>query len=331
MCLSGSSSKEGMVIDTCHATTASSTDGQTSPLTETSSLSLSDSTSKRTRKSSKQMSEARIRAKREREDYSRRFKKAFKEATRVVQGRKVGGPSNETVQQVINRLNAEYNLNGKRKLFIEYIEKVVLPLYPNISKTTKFDHVSGRLLCGPVILKVDSGPGRIVASEESISKRADFLEMGLFILMGLPNATSVQQEMDALYGAFKSATYARGEIILMEKMRDQANGRSRMVGFNNLASVVNGRQKMDVSLKPFDKRLTKESILGLKKKVGLFRIQECVTYKKCVMIGTATGECCSRGIKEKYDDLLALSKVNRLQAAVFSATISIASQLCKES
>ncbi len=78
-------------------------------------------------------------------------------------------------------------------------------------------------------------------------------------------------------------------------MRDQANGRSRMVGFNNLASVVNGRQKMDVSLKPFDKRLTKESILGLKKKVGLFRIQECVTYKKCVMIGTATGECCSRG------------------------------------
>ncbi len=117
MCLSGSSSKEGMVIDTCHATsTASSTDGQTSPLTETSSLSLSDSTSKRTRKTSKQVSEARIRAKRESEDYSRRFKKAFKEATRVVQGRKVGGPSNETVQQVINRLNAEYNLNGKRKL-----------------------------------------------------------------------------------------------------------------------------------------------------------------------------------------------------------------------
>ncbi|KAI2492854.1 hypothetical protein MHU86_21695 [Fragilaria crotonensis] len=102
-------------------------------------------------------------------------------------------------------------------LFIEYIEKVVLPLYPNISKTTKFDPVNGRLLCGPVILKVDSGPGRIVASEESISKRADFLEMGLYILMGLPNATSVQQEMDALYGAFKSATYARGEVILIEK------------------------------------------------------------------------------------------------------------------
>jgi hypothetical protein len=41
---------------------------------------------------------------------------------------------------------------------------------------------------------------------ESISKRAEFLELGLLILMGLPNATSVNQEMDALYGAFKSAT-----------------------------------------------------------------------------------------------------------------------------
>jgi hypothetical protein len=78
---------------------------------------------------------------------------------------------------------------------------------------------TGKLLCGPVILKVDSGPGRIIANLESISKRAEFLELGLLILMGLPNATSVNQEMDALYGAFKSATYARGEIILTERLR----------------------------------------------------------------------------------------------------------------
>ena len=359
MCLSGSSSKEGMVIDTCHATsTASSTDGQTSPLTETSSLSLSDSTSKRTRKTSKQVSEARIRAKREREDYSRRFKKAFKEATRVVQGRKVGGPSNETVQQVINRLNAEYNLNGKRKLFIEYIEKVVLPLYPNISKTTKFDHVSGRLLCGPVILKVDSGPGRIVASEESISKRADFLEMGLFILMGLPNATSVQQEMDALYGAFKSATYARGEIILMEKMRDQADHQSRMLdeeaddddeatdeqvdganhtgraegalslGFNDLATVVNGRENEDVSLKPFEKCFTRESILGSWRKVGFVPFTRmCLANKKVRHeLGQQQANVALEELKEKYDALLARSKDNGLNAGVFSATIPVASR-----
>jgi hypothetical protein len=90
--------------------------------------------------------------------------------------------------------------------FIEYIEKVLLPLYPNISKTTEFNPVNGKLLRGPVILKVDSGPGQIVASEESISKREVFLEMGIFILVGLPSATSVQQEMDALYASFKSST-----------------------------------------------------------------------------------------------------------------------------
>ena len=59
----------------------------------------------------------------------------------------------------------------------------------------------------------------MIANMESISKRVKFLEQGLFILMGLPNATSVNQEMDALYGAFKSAFYARGEVILTERLR----------------------------------------------------------------------------------------------------------------
>jgi hypothetical protein len=122
MYLSGSvskHSKEGMVIDittTTASTTAAPTDERTSPLTETSSSSFSVST-KRTRKTSKQAGNARIEAKREREDYNCRFKEAFKEATRVVQEKKEGKkPSRETAQQVVTRLNAEYNLNGKRKL-----------------------------------------------------------------------------------------------------------------------------------------------------------------------------------------------------------------------
>jgi hypothetical protein len=46
------------------------------------------------------------------------------------------------------------------------------------------------------------------------------LEKGLYILLGLPNATAVQQEMDALYGAFKSALYVRGEAILTHKLKE---------------------------------------------------------------------------------------------------------------
>ncbi|KAI2493647.1 hypothetical protein MHU86_20900 [Fragilaria crotonensis] len=50
------------------------------------------------------------------------------------------------------------------ELLNQYIETVILPLYPNINKTAIFDE-RGSLLQGPVILKVDAGPGRIVSSE----------------------------------------------------------------------------------------------------------------------------------------------------------------------
>jgi hypothetical protein len=106
-------------------------------------------------------------------------------------------------------------------LFNDYITRVILPLYPNISKTAVFDPQTGKLLCGPVVLKVDSGPGRIVATAASLACREAFHEMGLFILAGLPNATGVQQEMDALYGPFKSATYARGEMVLTRKLQER--------------------------------------------------------------------------------------------------------------
>ena len=94
-------------------------------------------------------------------------------------------------------------------LFNDYVEQVVLQMYPpNISKTATFDSITGKLLCVLVILKVDTGPGRIIANMARTSKRAEFLELGSLILMGLLNATSVNQEMDALFGAFKSETYA---------------------------------------------------------------------------------------------------------------------------
>ena len=57
-----------------------------------------------------------------------------------------------------------------------YIETVIVPLYPNMSKTTIFDPpFSGKLNQGPVILKVDAGPGRIVSSETILLKREEFL------------------------------------------------------------------------------------------------------------------------------------------------------------
>jgi hypothetical protein len=82
-----------------------------------------------------------------------------------------------------------------------------VPLYPNMNKTAVFDLIIGNLHQGLEILKVDARPGRIVLSEAILSKREQLFERGLIILIDLPNATTVKQEMDALYGPFKSATY----------------------------------------------------------------------------------------------------------------------------
>ena len=54
-------------------------------------------------------------------------------------------------------------------LLNEYTEKVIVPLYPNMKKTAVFDHVTGKLNQGPVILKVDAGPGIIVLSDKDMS------------------------------------------------------------------------------------------------------------------------------------------------------------------
>ena len=150
----------------------------------------------------------------------------------------------------------------------------------------------------------------MIANEVCITtKRTEFLEMGLLILMGLPNATSVNQEMDALYGPFKTATYARGELILTERLRlkglqnsaraeaqatEQEEGNDDdnddlhrtptvqvSMGFHDLVTVVNGKHDDEIENKPFEKYFTKERIIASLTKVGFVPFtQNCVHSKK---------------------------------------------------
>ena len=239
-------------------------------------------------------------------------------------------------------------------LFNDYIERVVLPLYPNISKIAKFDP-NGKLLCGPVILKVDSGPGRIIANLDSISKRAAFRELGLLILMGLPNATSVNQEMDALYGAFKSATYARGEVILTERMRlrglertaaaaaaatvDGANPAAPpatltafAMGFEDLATVVDGKDTDDVSMKPFTRTFTREKILRSWSKVGFCPFtRSCIQGKKVRHeLGQASQDKALEDLHESYADVVSRVDQDGLNAGIFDGRIPVTKNVNRE-
>jgi len=228
-------------------------------------------------------------------------------------------------------------------LLNDYIHQVILPLYPNISKTTAFDTRTGKLLHGPVILKLDSGPGRIVASYDSILKREALAEMGLLIMSGLPNATSVQQEMDALYGAFKSATYDRGEMVLMEKMRKRGvatrNGNVRVaaaaaasiltLGFEDLATIVNGHADDDISRRPFDKNFTKEKIVQAWCKVGFVPFtRNCLSNKKVRHeLGQTVANKELESLQVRYDNLVSVAERQGLNGGVFDVALPVSRQL----
>ena len=77
------------------------------------------------------------------------------------------------------------------------------------------------------------------------------LEKGLMIMMGfLPNGgTRIQQDLDAFYGAFKAATYARGKKVVQRKLRARGLARRNAekqvwslavlnLDFNGLAMIV---------------------------------------------------------------------------------------------
>jgi hypothetical protein len=212
-------------------------------------------------------------------------------------------------------------------LLNQYIESVIVPLYPNMHKTAIFDPVTGKLNQGPVILKLDAGPGRIVSNDAILRKREDLFERGLIILMGLPNATSVQQEMDALYGPFKSATYARGEKVVQAKLRsrglarrigDQQQGTALSLDFGDLATIVNGASDDLIQNRPFDCHFTKAKILSSWAKIGFVPFtRSCLKNPKVRReLGQHTRDEVLESLQLRYDVL-----VDNVEAAGFNPGI----------
>ena len=218
-------------------------------------------------------------------------------------------------------------------LLNQYIESVIVPLYPNMNKTAVFDPISGKLNQGPVILKLDAGPGRIVSSPAILQKREELFERGLVILMGLPNATSVQQEMDALYGAFKSSTYARGEKVIQEKLRirglarrnnEVQQGAALNLDFCDLATIVNGVPGNHIKDRPFDCHFSKEKILPSWAKIGFAPFtRRCLTNVKVRKeLGQHVRDEGLERIQFRYDVLVdVVESQGGFNPGVFDATI----------
>ncbi|KAI2497543.1 hypothetical protein MHU86_16946 [Fragilaria crotonensis] len=219
-------------------------------------------------------------------------------------------------------------------LLNSYIEDVLLPLYPNINKR----HLSmQQLLAGPVVLKLDSGPGRIVASHESILKREGYFERGLIILAGLPNATSVQQEMDALYGSFKPATNGRGEMVVMRKIKEQGERQGTndpgpaivSLGFEDLSTIVDGNDGDDVSMKPFSKCFTTDKVLRAWNKIGFVPFTRKCLYDKKVRheLGQDDANVELENLQEDYAGLVSNAEICGASKGGFNASIERARKL----
>jgi hypothetical protein len=89
--------------------------------------------------------------------------------------------------------NCTFGLNEKAGMnaeeFQKYLMNSILPLYPDIG------NIPGKR----VLLKVDSGPGRM-----DFEMLAEMKAMGLLLVPGVPNSTHVTQETDQNYGPLKT-------------------------------------------------------------------------------------------------------------------------------
>ena len=82
--------------------------------------------------------------------------------------------------------------------FDKYLMKAIVPLYPDIE-----DKPGKR-----VILKVDSGPGRM-----NVEMLADLRMLGVYLVPSVPNTTAKTQETDQNYGVYKSTFRANLRLL----------------------------------------------------------------------------------------------------------------------
>jgi hypothetical protein len=97
-------------------------------------------------------------------------------------------PLTDSVDNKIwNNLNREvYVLCFKEKISIEPVR----------------DPITKKLISGPLIVKMDAGPGHLSKEANSIDFHEEMAALGIHILLSLPNGMAATAEMDQLYFKF---------------------------------------------------------------------------------------------------------------------------------
>ena len=180
-------------------------------------------------------------------DAGERFSIDFIANVKGIRGR--FGFTEERVFDVTFGMNEKAGMNADE--LDKYIENSILPLYPDV------EDVQGKRL----LIKLDSGPGRT-----NVKMLAKLRLKGVYIHPGVPNTTHVTQELDQLYGQFKSIY--RQNLELLSQERFQAK---RGLAITDLPMIVFGRtgDNNNMSMRDaFAEAFSPEKVIGSWKKCG---------------------------------------------------------------
>ena len=107
------------------------------------------------------------------------------------------------------------------------LEEIILPLHPNTSLKVVRCPVTKKILSGPLIIKTDAGPGRLSTEGTSWEFRKRMWDAGVIILLGLPNGTAVNQELDQGYQTYQPAVKASTQRVVSIKLADRVLARKK--------------------------------------------------------------------------------------------------------
>ncbi len=102
------------------------------------------------------------------------------------------------------------------------------------------DPVTKKLILEPLVVKTDSGPGRLSKEADSIQFCKQMASLGVHILLSLLNATVCMGEMDQLFKKFKPACSTSALRVTSRKMQQRM-----MVRAENANQIVSLLDELD--------------------------------------------------------------------------------------
>ena len=187
-------------------------------------------------------------------------------------------------------------------VFDSYLDQCIYPCFPDMSPDWVFDD-DGEFISGPVILKIDSGPGRIGMGAENVAMREKAAARGLFLFPGLQNTTAVSQEMDELYTDFQMRSRANANTIVLERIAQRAEEQeafeagtgpvpTTVIGLSpaDLGRMINGKDDDPPEKKPFLFSFGKAKVLAAWLKIGAMPLtRACLVHKKVRSVAGGAG------------------------------------------